>query len=72
MCIFAFWFQEKLMLGFIGKRNDLRFDTGTITRTNTFNLSVVKRRVGETFPKNLMNTFVGKASPAAKLFQFAV
>ena len=38
------------MLRLVGERHDFRFDTRTITGTDTFDLSIIKRRVGETFP----------------------
>ena len=38
------------MLRLVGERHDFRFDAGTITGTDTFDLSIIKRRVGGDLP----------------------
>ena len=70
--VHPFRLEEQLVLGLVRESNNLRLDAGAVARPDTFDLPVVERRVGETFAKDFVAAFVGKARPAASLRQLAL
>ena len=72
MAVFSLRFEEKLMLGFIGKSCNFCFDAGAIPGTDTFDLSVEEGRIGQSLSQNVMDGFVGIGNPAVPLLQCAM
>ena len=61
--------KEKLMLVLVGKRDNLRFDARAIARPHTLDLTVEKRRVGQSLTQHVVHLRIGVDNPARTLLQ---
>ena len=61
--------KEKLMLVLVGKRDNLRFDARAIARPHTLDLTIEKRRVGQSLTQHVVHLRIGVDNPARTLLQ---
>ena len=57
------------MLVLVGKRDNLRFDARAIARPHTLDLTVEKRRVGQSLTQHVVHLRISVDNPARTLLQ---